>query len=327
MKPAGQVLQAFDRIRRAQTGAGYAPHKPMLILLVLARVQHGQSRLVHFSDIDAKLKEVLTEFSPGSAAKTRHYPFWHLRNDKQGAVWEFNDPLQLIKCAPGGAPSLSELRDPQVSAGFPADIDQALRATPGLLEAVAARVLDAYFPATLHGDIAAALGLSLQPPAVLIAAEPDPPAYGAVTRRRRDPAFRERVLRAYEYRCCVCGFDLRIGSVSAGLEAAHIQWHTHEGLDVEPNGLSLCALRLAPQAVRPGRVHRRAGCAPHRLQPARHRRQPGTARRVAAPRPCLAVAAAHRYAARASVPGLEHEKCVQEAGQGSACKKYLNRST
>ena len=61
-------------------------------------------------------------------------------------------------------------------------------------------------------------------------------------RRRRDSGFRERVLRAYEYRCCVCGFDLRIGQVSAGLEAAHIQWHHVGGPDVEPNGLALCAL-------------------------------------------------------------------------------------
>jgi putative restriction endonuclease len=50
------------------------------------------------------------------------------------------------------------------------------------------------------------------------------------------------VLRAYEYRCCVCGFDLRIGHMPAGLEAAHIQWHHVGGPDIEPNGLSLCAL-------------------------------------------------------------------------------------
>lgn len=45
-----------------------------------------------------------------------------------------------------------------------------------------------------------------------------------------------------EYRCCVCGFDLRIGLTPAGLEAAHIQWHHVGGPDIEPNGLSLCAL-------------------------------------------------------------------------------------
>lgn len=38
------------------------------------------------------------------------------------------------------------------------------------------------------------------------------------------------------------GFDLRVGHIPAGLEAAHIQWHTAGGPDIEPNGLSLCAL-------------------------------------------------------------------------------------
>ena len=50
------------------------------------------------------------------------------------------------------------------------------------------------------------------------------------------------MLRAYEYRCCICGFDLRIGPQPAALEAAHIQWHTFAGPDIETNGLSLCAL-------------------------------------------------------------------------------------
>lgn len=60
--------------------------------------------------------------------------------------------------------------------------------------------------------------------------------------RRRDPGFWERVLRAYEHRCCVCGFDVRIGLTSVGLEAAHIQWHHVGGPDIEPDGLSLCSL-------------------------------------------------------------------------------------
>ena len=50
------------------------------------------------------------------------------------------------------------------------------------------------------------------------------------------------MLRAYEYRCCVCGFDLRIGNISAGLEAAHIQWFTADGPDVESNGMAMCSL-------------------------------------------------------------------------------------
>jgi putative restriction endonuclease len=62
------------------------------------------------------------------------------------------------------------------------------------------------------------------------------------SQRRRDPAFREKVLLAYEYRCCVCGHDLRMGGHAIGLEAAHIKWFQARGPDVVQNGLALCSL-------------------------------------------------------------------------------------
>lgn len=106
----------------------------------------------------------------------------------------------------------------------------------------ASRVLDAYFPSTLKADIAASVGLDLDGQSEAREPEALSSFDGSAQRRRRNPDFRERVLRAYEYRCCVCGFDLRIGLVPAGLEAAHIQWHHVGGPDIEPNGLSLCSL-------------------------------------------------------------------------------------
>lgn len=242
MKTAAQVLEAFDNIRRAQRAGVYAPHKPLLILLALARVQHAESRLVEFAAIDGLLQSLLAEFGPSGAAKSRHYPFWHLATDGQGALWDLSGPRELLGRPASATPNLGELRTHHVQGGFPTEVDEALRKVPGLLEAVAARLLEAYFPATLHADIVAAVGLALDHPEAHIANEPDAPTYGSTERRRRDPGFRERVLRAYEHRCCVCGFDLRIGQVSAGLEAAHIQWHHVGGPDIEPNGLALCAL-------------------------------------------------------------------------------------
>jgi putative restriction endonuclease len=40
----------------------------------------------------------------------------------------------------------------------------------------------------------------------------------------------------------VCGFDVRLGSVSIALDAAHIRWHQAGGPDEENNGLALCVL-------------------------------------------------------------------------------------
>jgi hypothetical protein len=50
-------------------------------------------------------------------------------------------------------------------------------------------------PASLHEDVLGAVDL-----------DPACPAEGA---RKRDPQFPQRVLTAYEWRCAVCGFDVR----------------------------------------------------------------------------------------------------------------------
>jgi putative restriction endonuclease len=198
--------------------------------------------MVEFTAIDDQLKQMLAEFGPSSAARKRHYPFWHLSSDGHGSLWDVSGPREILKRSAGVAPSLGELREHHIQAGFPADVDEALRSIPGLVQAVATQVLEAYFPETLQADIAAAVGLDLERETEVGEAVSPTAGYGNSKRRRRDPDFRDRVLRAYEYRCCVCGFDLRIGHMPAGLEAAHIQWHHVGGPDIEPNGLSLCAL-------------------------------------------------------------------------------------
>jgi len=94
-------------------------------------------------------------------------------------------------------------------------------------------VLDAHFPESIRQDVLDAVGLSL---------EPSNTAAGEAATRRRDPAFRDKVLLAYEYRCCVCGHDLRLKQQIIALEAAHIKWFQAGGPDVEQNGLALCSL-------------------------------------------------------------------------------------
>src|SRR5207245_2493965 len=122
----------------------------------------------------------------------------------KGAIWRITGPQSLFNRSAGATPTLGELRENGVEAGFSPEIHQALTHTPGLLRAVAHRVLNTYFPETLHGDIAAEVGLDLESVERVapLAKRTVPP----VGRRRRDPSFRERVLLAYEFRCCVCGF-------------------------------------------------------------------------------------------------------------------------
>jgi putative restriction endonuclease len=87
--------------------------------------------------------------------------------------------------------------------------------------------MDASFPSSIHDDVLAAVRLDL--------------GEGSRDRNPRDPAFRGRILTAYEHRCAICSYDIRIGNNTLGLEAAHIKWHQAGGPDRESNGLALCA--------------------------------------------------------------------------------------
>jgi len=227
------VLKAFERIRVFQRGEQRAVHKPLLILLALARTAHDAPRMVGFDEIETPLKDLLSEFGPSSAPSSRHYPFWHLATD---GIWQLDGPADFLQRPPAATPNLGELRRLHIAGGFAAEVDAALRRDPALRAQLAHQLLDAHFPDTLHGDILSAIGLDLSAPTL------HEPATSTRTVVRRDPRFRERVLRAYEHRCCVCGFDLRIGNITAGLEAAHIKWFQAKGPDIEANGLALCAL-------------------------------------------------------------------------------------
>lgn len=238
---AEEVRRLFAGIRRAPgSESTYAPHKPLLLLMALARIQRGQLARFSFAEIDDELKILLTEFGRSNASKTRNMPFWFLQNDHGGKLWSLQLPASLMVYSKTKGPTIKELRQAGVSGGLSEEVVSAIQVQPHLLMEVARQLLHSTFPDTLHESIASAVGVDLNLPVRHVGESPA--EYRVNHKPGRDKAFRDRVLQAYEYRCCVCGFDLRLRHMPAGLEAAHIKWHIHGGPDLEPNGLSLCAL-------------------------------------------------------------------------------------
>ena len=131
-------------------------------------------------------------------------------------------------------------------------IDQAVRVVEALLDRedpeLALRadrlLLAGHFPISLHDEILEAVGLSYDywMPELRPVREPGKKQRMVVYRRPRRLIFRKEVLEAYEERCPICDFDLRINDEMLGIEAAHIQWHSHKGPDNVFNGLALCLL-------------------------------------------------------------------------------------
>lgn len=224
-----EVLAAFNAIRVWQNGDRRAVHKPLLVLLALSRVNEVAAQSIDWNDAEPLLKRLLEEFGPDGSSNTRHYPFWHLQTDR---LWRLDGPPEVLNRPAGATPTLTELRNHHVRGGFTVPIYMALKSDPELIGIVAQRIVDAHFPETIRGDVLEAVGLVQ----VEYMGTPKDP------QRRRDPAFREKVLRAYQYRCAVCGHDLRMGQKSIGLEAAHIKWFQANGPDEVPNGIAMCSL-------------------------------------------------------------------------------------
>jgi putative restriction endonuclease len=218
-----QARDRFGSLNVWRRGGERAPHKPLLLLLALARIARGGERLVHFREVEEPLRTLLVEFGPPRKSQNPHLPYWHLRSD---GIWEVVGIPGGDDRSPGDTPRVSELRSPDVRAGPTRDLDELVRADPDCLRDLARRLLDDSFPETLHDEIAAAVGLDLTDR----------------TRRPRDPRFRDRVLVAYGYSCAVCGYDLRLHHAPIALEAAHIKWHQAGGPSTEANGLALCTM-------------------------------------------------------------------------------------
>jgi putative restriction endonuclease len=217
------ILKRFDELGVWKQGDQRAPHKPLLVLYALGRWQRGQSE-VTFREVEPDLTQLLREFGPPRRSDHPEQPFWRLQRD---SVWTVHAPDGLVLKTGDDIPRITSLRSHDVRAEFSADVQAALASDPSLVAMIATRILDRHFPESLHQDILNAVGLSLET---------------SVTRRKRDPNFRHRVLKAYEYRCAVCGFDVRLGSVSIALDAAHIRWHQAGGPEAESNGFALCVL-------------------------------------------------------------------------------------
>ena len=225
------LLDALERLKVWTRGGDRAPHKPLLLLLAFGRLWRGQPRLASYAhDVEEPLKQLLRDFAPWRKVLHPENPFWHLQTE---GLWELVGDARL-KVARGRGATRSALVKHNMGGGLPETLYKLLRRDSKLVREATALLLRKHFPESMHDAIREQVGLPRDSAAVARErAVLDGP-------RQRDPDFRNAVLRAYERRCAVCDFDLRIADAPFGLEAAHIKWHSHDGPDLVPNGLALC---------------------------------------------------------------------------------------
>ncbi len=218
------IAHKFEQLKVWKNADRRAPHKPLLVLYAIGKLLRDGNRFLPYSEIDDNLGNLLREFGPRQANDRTHYPFWRLQND---GIWEISDADRIRQTASGDA-LRSDLVRYNTSGGFLEDIAYQLQNDSKLSFEIIHSLLDGHFPPSLHEDILQAVGIGFPP---------------QISRwRRPNSNFRANILKAYEYKCAVCGFDVRLGTLPIALEASHIKWRQADGPDTEVNGLALCSL-------------------------------------------------------------------------------------
>ena len=220
-----QILQRFETLRQWGSGGERAPHKLLLVLYAIGKLLRGEDRLISYADdIEENLKNLLREFGPRRDSYNPQFPFWRLQND---GIWEVTD-ADRIRLTDSGDAYITDLREHNVSGGFNETISEQLQNDLELTYEIIRSLLEAHFPPSLHEDILQTVGIELP--------------LQAFDTRTRTSNFRNNVLRAYEYKCAVCGFDVKLGDTPIALDACHIRWQRSGGPDELGNGLALCVM-------------------------------------------------------------------------------------
>ncbi|NOU94878.1 restriction endonuclease [Paenibacillus sp. LMG 31456] len=193
-----------------------APHKPLLLLYALGRLQHNETSLP-YEQVRLKLKKLLTEFGPSRKSYHPEEPFVRLETD---GIWKLTTQVDKANF------SDKQLLTNRVAGGFTNEVLSLLKGNDFLIQEIAVQIVNEHFPETMQQDIFDEAGLD----------------FSMKRKRPRDPHFRDKILRAYEYSCAICGFDVLLGHNLVAIDAAHIQWHQAGGPDSEENGIALCSL-------------------------------------------------------------------------------------
>ena len=173
MASSKTLEQAIADITIWRKGEQRAPHKPLLLLYVLANYQQGHARLFDYgTEVHEQLLSLLERFGPQRKAHYPNMPFWRLKGD---GFWDLHN-TECYSTTGSKQPPVKELAEHNVVGRFDEDHFALLNKNKNLNGSLAQQILEAYFPESIQEEIADEI---------------------QQIRKVRDPLFRQQVLRAY----------------------------------------------------------------------------------------------------------------------------------
>ena len=134
MTKTDALVRKFSDLNVWRRGDERAPHKPLLVLYALARIQSGADRLIPFDRLEGPLERLLQEFGPPRKSPHPELPFFHLQTD---GLWEIDERVPLRRRMGSRNFLRTELRKFRIAGGFPAPVFEELKRRPEAIREVA----------------------------------------------------------------------------------------------------------------------------------------------------------------------------------------------
>jgi putative restriction endonuclease len=237
--------QRFRHLRVASGPEGFRPHKPRMLLAVMALAEAGgliQNRILFAPPLLERYRRFFDATRREGDRPSPYYPFFHLRGD---GFWH-------LKPFPGRGPVLAAMRSARCAADIEQNISHALldeELYALVLDAVSREVLRSvivahWFPYTGEGLLgvideersAAQYESRIRGLEQARDAPVEPELYAD---KARTSAFRRAVVEAYDYRCAASGWRIILPDGQVIVEAAHLIPFSASGDDDPRNGIAL----------------------------------------------------------------------------------------
>jgi len=145
-----EVVTLFESMKCDRHGAVYAPHKPILVLLLLEMIATGHENSFAYRDLDGPLSRLLKKFGSRRSADARNEPYWRLQND---GILNVTFPFSTFVA--GITPSPTQLVGGNAYATMSEDLYASLRSVPGVLNDVAQAIATKFLQADVRRPIVA----------------------------------------------------------------------------------------------------------------------------------------------------------------------------
>jgi putative restriction endonuclease len=223
-------LNKMARLKVDRARGNPAPHKPLLLLVILDLAERGE------------LPSTILPLSPELAF--RFFTYWsivaHRRSQRPDVRLPFHH-LQTdgLWSALDEAGNSSPHRSLTRFVRMPSDFRQ-FAADPGSRDQARRVLINTYFTAAERTALCEAIGLPTIGRTGLELTEPAGPSRVAAVAAGREARFRLTVICAYDYACALSGHSLTTITAESIVEAAHVHEFADSRNNDPTNGIALC---------------------------------------------------------------------------------------